>query len=125
VTLIRDVQGNGLANRLVFTGLLRLRSTLSIRHDHLISVEMSDPLWARLLDAPDLVCNYLDSQNNVQRLLVRGAGSKEECALVCSDCNGSHRTPRILPHTLPPSFANTPQAQQNLQQYGTQPRKAV
>lgn len=105
LTVIVDIKNKGYANRMYFTGgLLPWRTSLSLRHDHLRSVQLIDPLWGRLCDTAHLLFAYLDDANHLQRRLLRGASQKLYAAYLCSLFHGAFRDGRPLPWTLPPSY---------------------
>jgi len=110
--LIEDLHRGGLTTRVHISPgpFARDRRWLTIRHDHLRGAELLDPLWARLCNAAHIELTYLDPGLMLCTQVVKAIGVKRDVAFLVAKLNGSFRTGRPLLHTLPPSFANVPQA---------------
>jgi hypothetical protein len=105
LTVIVDVEKKGYASRLhISGGMYPWHTGLSLRHDHLRGVRLSDPFWSRIVDTAHLVFAYLDDANRLQHFVFRGAAPKRYAAYLCSQLHGAFRDGRPLPWTLPPSY---------------------
>jgi hypothetical protein len=113
LVIVEDFGGKGVNSRLHLTAGLRGggRRWGTIRHDRIRGVAMHSPLWARLLGVAHLELTYLETWNELRVDVVRAAGSTKQVARDVARISAI-REGRPLIHTLPPSFANTPQPPQ-------------